>query len=472
MRRIAIVILSIFANYIVLAVPARPVPFVVMQPDGTEMVLMLVGDEDFHYYITEDNVPVLEVYNGDGVSYYYAIVKNNVIIPGNVLAHSKEMRTLEENLFVQSQIESVFQCVELKKNAAKRSRMQMSPENRTGALGGVPFVGKKKGLVILVNFADVAMCDANSREEISRQFNEVGYVENGHIGSVHDYFYDQSFGQFDLTFDVVGPVSVSNAMLYYGKNDLVHGRNDINIGEMVTEACRLANREVDYSDYDWDGDGVVEQVFFVYAGYAESAGAASYTIWPHKFSLTGCESWGDANGPLYLDGVKIDEYACSSELSGRSGRMLNGIGVACHEFSHCLGLPDLYDVDYSGAFGMGCWDIMASGSYSGPTANGEVPYGYSAYERACLGWMNLLEIDGNAYCLLPPLNDIPVAYMICNPGCSDEFFVLENHQSYGWYGYLGGCNAPHGMMITHVDYESSAWDRNIVNLPYFRDNRA
>lgn len=446
-----------------LAVPARPVPFVATQPDGTELTLTLIGDERFHYFVTEDGIAVLQECNGTEVAYFYATVKDDVMVPSSILAHSKGKRNSKEKRFIKSQKETVEQCIERKKSAMRNSRISKATLSGENLSDKTAYTGQKRGLVILVNFTDVAMDRLDPQQVFDRQFNEMGYSDNGHIGSVHDYFHDQSYGQFDLTFDVAGPVTVSNELSYYGRNDNATGNTDIRIGRMVTEACKLADKEVNYSLYDWDGDGVVEQVFIIYAGYGESSGAPSYTIWPHKYSLTKCQYWGDGDGALYLDGVKVDTYACSCELSGNSGNVLDGIGTACHEFSHCLGLPDLYDVDYSGAFGMNSWDIMDSGSYSGPKGNGEVPYGYSAYEKACAGWLNLIELDSRMECSLPPLNDNKIAYRVSNNGNTDEFFVLENHQNKGWYSYFGRNSAPHGMMITHIDYNSNAWSKNAVN---------
>ena len=443
-----------------LAVPARPFPFAATQPDGSELMLTLIGDERFHYYVTEDGVTVLQECIGPKVSYFYATVKDGVMVPSNVLAHSKGKRSIEERRFVKSQSEVVAKCIA---SRSDRNRVAISPQTKVKSSPNVPCLGKKKGLVILVNFSDLAMVGLNPKEVFNRQFNEVGYSDNGHIGSVRDYFYDQSFGQFELIFDVVGPVTVSRECSYYGKNDNVIGNTDLHVGRMVAEACILADDEIDYSDYDWNGDGAVEQVYIIYAGYGESSGAPAYTIWPHQYSLSHCMISGDGDGALFLDGVRVDKYACSCELSGISGNTIDGIGTSCHEFSHCLGLPDLYDVDYSGGFGMDKWDIMSSGSHSGPQGYGEVPYGYSAYERAYLGWMELTELDDDAKCKLPPLNNNGFAYRITNHGNMDEFFVLENHQSSGWYSYFGDNKAPHGMMITHIDYDNKAWNNNTVN---------
>ena len=325
------------------------------------------------------------------------------------------------------------------------------------------YIGKKKGLVILVSFKDVQFSSVGRQEEFNNMFNRSGYSSFNHIGSVHDYFADQSYGRFDLTFDVIGPVTLSNDVAYYGSNR-IDTDSDRRPGEMVAEACKAIDKKVNYADYDWDGDGEVDQVFIVYAGYGEHAGAPTYTIWPHESELGSRAAAGDGDGVLTLDGVRIDTYACSCELSGVSGLYLNGIGTACHEFSHCLGLPDFYDVSYTGGFGMGEWDLMSSGSHNGPYRRGEVPCGFTAYERWFAGWLDLSVISRSCRISeMPNLGGHPVAYVVRNAYCSDEYFILENHQSHRWYSWAGSTTDCHGLMVTHVDYDPTSWSRNRVN---------
>lgn len=450
-------------SYLSYGVPARPIPFIVYQPDGTKLELSIIGDERFHYYVTEDGIPLLQINDNEKSSYHYAIVKDEVLIPSDILAHSEKERSFTEKQFINNNKKSVLDLILKKRTQAKQRRVQEMTRSVADSFGNISYSGKRRGLVILVNFADKAMYGENPQSTINRQFNECGYNLNGHVGSVHDYFSDQSYGRFDLTFDVVGPITLSHEMAYYGANDIATGRNDIRIGKLVSEACSLIDDYVNFSVYDWNNDGEVEQIFIIYAGYGEASGGSAYTIWPHEFSLTGCSYFGDGKGPIILDNVTIDTYACSCELSGSSGNTLNGIGTACHEFSHCLGLPDLYDVDYSGAFGMDRWDVMDSGSYSGPTGNGEIPYGYSAFEKAYVGWLDLIELDEEKKCNLPSLEKFPIAYKITNRGNENEYFILENHQTEKWYSYVSNYNAPHGMMISHIDYNKLSWKNNIVN---------
>lgn len=445
-----------------LAIPANSVPIIFRQPDGSFLTLILKGDEHFHCYVTVDNVPVIE---SEGSYYYATIDESGNISSTNILAHNSSQRCNEEIQFcnnlkekfwflVHKDWQSLIECA----NERRKSKRDSQKEGADGT-----FRGNKKGLVILVEFANLDMTTDNAQEVFNNQFNQTGYSENGHIGSVHDYFYDQSYGTFILTFDVIGPLRVSRNYGYYGANN---GRgSDKYPGTMISEACNLADQFVDFAEYDWNHDGEVDQIYVIYAGHGESSsGTPSNTIWPHEYNLTACQKSGDGNGPLTLDGVTIDTYACSCELRGAYGNEINGIGTACHEFSHCLGFPDLYDTGYNGGFGMNCWDLMDSGSYCGPDGCGEVPCGYSAYEREVAGWLKPIELTAptvieNMACIA----DEPVAYRICNDHNRDEYFLLENRQNKGWFTYAKNYQSAHGMLITHVDYNATAWAINKVN---------
>lgn len=420
------------------AVPAQRKTITHTQSDGTLLTLMLVGDEHLHYYInTATNEKMLQGDDGDF----------------HILAETK-LETMKQAASVRMKAANEARLKRL--NAHRVQNVATNGPRRVGQTSG-SMTGNKKGLVILVNFSDVAMADGHTQSAFDDQFNKEDYSEGGHIGSVHDYFYDQSYGQFDLTFDVVGPVTVSKEMSYYGSND--SSGSDKYPATMVSEALKLVDDDVNFADYDWDGDGEVEQVFVIYAGYGEAYGASSNTIWPHEWDLTSA-----GVGAQTLDGVKINTYACTCELSGTSGTTLSGIGTACHEFSHCLGYPDFYDTDYSGGLGMGFFDIMNSGSYNGPQGCGEVPSGYTSYERWMAGWLTPTELNDPATITnMPALNDSPTAYVIYNQGNTNEYFLVENRQNKDWFYYLSAGSAGNGLFITHVDYNATAWSNNTPN---------
>lgn len=441
------------------AVPAKRAIRQVRQSDGTTLSLVLRGDENFHYLSTTDGLPVTA--NADG-SYSYGTVSGGRLMATGVLAHNVDARTADELSFLETDGAALRQTVSKlwtqrlnirnrQREAAVKNRLR-APQ-RIGTAGAT--TGEKRGLVILVNFSDKSM-QSDAATNFYNQFNQEGYNKNRHIGSVRDYFRDQSYGQLTIDFDVVGPYTVSRSLSYYGSNDS-YG-SDKYAGAMVAEACRLADDDVDYSDYDWDGDGSVDQVYVIYAGYGEASGAASNTIWPHEWQL----SYSDYGRSLTLDGVTIDTYACSNELTGTSGTVMDGIGTACHEFSHCLGLPDLYDTEGDN-FGMCVWSVMDYGCYGGPSGyEGSVPCAYTSYERMYSGWLTPTTLsDGRYVNGMRPITDADAqeAYIIYNEANANEYYMLENRQLTSWDTYQYG----HGMLVIHVDYSESVWENNEVN---------
>lgn len=434
------------------AVPARPGTFTVTQRDGTVLTLQMVGDEYFHYFLDVNSGRRMQRdANGD-----YTIMPETEFVR---LRAAAQQRASMANTRRLERMAKYQQAASIATTPALT--VQSGPQKTIGNFNG-SLTGQRKGLVILVNFADLAHSLDNPQKTWGDAFNLEGYSKNKHVGSVHDYFYDQSYGKFDLEFDVVGPVTVSRNMKYYGQNNSYN--SDSHPAEMVAEACTLIDDLVDFSDYDWDGDGEVDQVYVIYAGYGESSGAPSETIWPHEYWLE-----YEIGHKLNLDGTDINTYACSCELRGSGGgvKTMTGIGTACHEFSHCIGFPDFYDVKYNGGFGMDVLDVLGAGSYNGPSSNGEVPQGYSSYERWMAGWLEPVELtEGCDIDNMPSLADEPVAYILRNKNKGtakkpvDEYFLLENRQNTKWFTYP--LNA-HGMLVLHVDFDSSDWSWNQVN---------
>lgn len=326
------------------------------------------------------------------------------------------------------------------------------------------FRGSKKAPVILAYFSDKKF--SKSDEQIVKFYDNVlnkeGFNEYGAAGSVHDYFKDMSRGVFDLTFDIIGPVKVSKSATYYGGPSVIMGGTD-HIGEFITEAVKNADAayDIDWSKYDWDGDGEVEQVFVLYAGYGQATGGPTGIIWPNAWTLDEATANNDGNGGFSLDGVFINQYACSNELYQSSGSTPMGLGVFCHEFSHCMGFPDMYDTNYSNTPTMGDWDLLASGSYNGPNGIGWCPAGWTSYERAYAGWLDIEELKaGDIITGMKDLEDYEgKAYAIYNDNHRDEFYLLENHKNRGWDAYT----PEGGLLVIHVDYDKALFDNNIVN---------
>jgi M6 family metalloprotease-like protein len=455
MKKITLLLATLFTSLQLMAVPAKPVKRTLTLSDGTTVTATLRGDEHYHFYVTDDGRALTEVSEG---IYDYT-----------------DLQTETENWAKRRSAKG-----RLRQMASKQRRLAGKPRREFGVPGKV--VGEKRGLVILVEFKNDEM--EFTQQDFDRQFNEVGYSENKHIGSVRDYFKKQSYDQLTIDFDVVGPYPLKHEMAYYGRNarfedtDDVYkfsgwssNGDDVNAFEMVYEACVAANPDVNFKDYDWDDDGYVDQVYVIYNGYGEASTSLSNTIWPHEFELsqaayfTGLPSeYPDLSqfAELKLDGVNIDTYACSNELYGITDTpQMDGIGTACHEFTHCLGIPDMYDIDNAGNFGMGEWDLMDYGSYSGPSGySGSIPAAYTAYERWFSGWLEPTELDAGCYVSgMPAITDEPVCYVVYNQKNRNEYYLLQNIQQTSWNQYAGG----HGMLVQHVFYDKSIWQANEVN---------
>ncbi len=425
------------------AIPAkRGVKRTLTLTNGNTVSAALAGDESFHYYVTADGNRIIQ--DADG---RWQVVSDDVI--------QQKRRAMGE-----------------RRNAHRKARMaktrKMFTSARKAVRRGEAAVTSKKGLVILVNFQDKAFKSTSKQEYFEQMMNGEGDPFGENYGSVHEYFRDQSYGQFDLEFDVVGPVTVSNNMSYYGAND--SNGDDKHPHVMVTEACKLIENQVNFADYDWDGDGEVDQVYVIYAGYGEASGAEDNTIWPHEYELVSAYYYDSSFSEYYkrenntfslvLDGVSINTYACGSELYGTSGSTIDGIGTMCHEFSHCLGLPDFYDTQYSGNLGMDSWDLMDAGAYNG---DGYQPAGYTAYERWFSGWLEPVALyDPITVTGMPAIQDSAVAYLLMRsgePNINSTYYLMYNHQQKGWDEASYG----HGMLVQYVRYDADAWYNNEVN---------
>lgn len=421
------------------AVPAKHRVRIVEQPDGTQLSLQMRGDEHFHYLVTTDGVPVMR----QGETYYYAIFSEERVVSSGWLAHDAGNRTPEEQNFIES-------IPDIQQSVAVRMQRAATKRNAAARAAEVPAQGTVRVPVLLVQYADVKFSTSNPKTAFQERINGEDYTAEGGCGSVREYFVEQSGGLFNPQFEVIGPITLEKEMAYYGANN--KNGEDLRPREMVEDACRKAFDELgtDFKLYDNNRDGYVDIVYIIYAGYGE----ASYpdmlddTIWPHQWQL---------GTPQNLGGVNISCYACNNELDGYKGTVLDGIGTFCHEFSHCLGLPDFYDTSSGGkAFGMNSWSVMDQGCYNN---DGHTPCGYNAYEKDFLGWISLVELNDPTHVTLKPLNEGGEAYKIVNDANPNEFYVVEYFSKAGWNQYAPAS----GMIVLHVDYLSSAWHNNVVN---------
>lgn len=417
MKRLLLTFALLLTMTTVMAVPAKSgIRKTLTLKNGSRVEATLVGDEYVHYYQTDDRRCIQHLEGS------YQFVNRDSLLR----LHSQRLA---------------------ERNRARIQRAAKGPRK-------VVYEGQRRGLVIMVEFSDVKF--TYDRETFEDFFNKVGFNQDGMRGSVHDYFLEQSYGRFDLEFDIVGPITMTQKASYYANS---YNR----IALMVNSLCRQVDKEVDFGQYDWNGDGSVDQVYVVYAGYGSAQGAEN-TIWPHEWSVLGATN----NPYLTAEGVYIGTYGISCELMGDgktdTGR-LDGIGTSCHEFSHCLGLPDFYDTAHNdenstgGNFGMGNWSLMDAGCYNG-SYNGRSPSGYTAYERWECGWLEPVELNNGRHISdMPPIQEEPVAYVVYNDANHNEYYLLANHQKIGFDKSAFG----HGMLVLHVDYDAAAWLTNTVN---------
>jgi len=445
-------LLSISNTY---AVRAYPFPIKITQPDGTELTIKLHGDEGFHYETTVDGYALTQ--NSSGVRTYARLDETHALKSTDIKASDIEKRSITEIEFVKTLTPNLtLQKQETATTASKVMRVAASSSN-SSPQKAYPLNGSPKSLVILVNFSDKSFVTTSPANSFTNLLNQKGYSTNGGTGSAKDYFRDNSMGVFDPQFDVVGPFTLPQTMSYYGAND--SSGDDTNPRQMVIDACTLASTNgVDFSQYDTDKDGIVDNVFIYYAGYNEAEGGPKNSVWPHRWSLSGLNT--------KFNGVSVYGYACTSELRSNSGSSMCGIGTFTHEFGHVLGLPDLYaTVSTATQHTLSSWDIMDYGPYLN---NGRTPCGYSSYERFFMKWLVPTELKSAQNVTLDTLSTSNKAYLITQNGNHNlngavpnpvEFFMLENRQNKGWDTYLPG----HGMLITHIYYNSTTWSANTVN---------
>lgn len=366
------------------------------------------------------------------------------------------------NVYLELSPKQIGETIRARRAIAEKARagQRKAPRRVTIGAPNNGYTGTKKAIIILVQFTDTKFRFDHKKAFYNRLANEVGFTTDlGFKGSVKDYFLAQSNNQFNLDFDIVGPYTLRHEVAYYGAHS--GGSNDVRPGAMVAEAVANADKDVDFKNYDWDGDGYVDQVFVLFAGLGEAAGGDESTIWPHEYNLASSDY-----GHSYPteDNVVVNTYACGPEMTmaytplGYRKRV-DGIGTICHEFSHCLGLPDMYDTQGS-QYGMGTYDLMDQGSYNGESF--QPPY-YSAYEKWYCGWATPTELsEATTVKDMKPVAEGGQTFVIYNDNHKDEYYLLENRQQEGWDGSLYG----KGLMITHVDFDATVWRYNLVNANY------
>lgn len=463
-RTLTLMVVMLLADMMIHAeVRPRNLVFQHDQKDGTELTVMNISTPELHYFTTVDGY-LLEN-NSDGVLCYVTAISNGQYVVSTCVAHNPSDRTATEKSFASS-LKSARLILEESgipgkvDNESSQSNKVSLRTLGTKESAALQCTGRPKVPVVLVQFKDLSFTIAEQPSKVNEIFdgflNGDGsgelYKKAGSYGSVQDYFAQQSDSQFIPEFEVIGPVTLPDSIGFYGKNS--SSRKDVNIttfySHSVSEAQKIFS---DWSIFDNNGDNVVDMVFFIFAGLGENdkSADANHSIWP-KETQTG----GNINN------MKVGCYACCNEIYDGG---LDGIGTFCHELSHALGLPDLYDTNYVG-FGLDYWDLMDSGNYC---QDSKKPCGYSSYELDFMGWRRLETLDPQTpqFLTLQPISEGGIGYKMLNSSHPSEYYIIENRQNTEWDEFVGfstsGYGLHHGMLVTYVDYSASSWTANTVN---------
>lgn len=446
------------------AIKASPKPITVKQPDGTTLVIRVHGDENFHYITTTDGFLIQRDKDG-----YFKYVQTDASQGTRKLtarrALNADKRSAADNQFLSTlrpiRKEADAEWLKsLRGNVQPMTVGQTLPASvRSRKVDAQTGEAKESEyLVVLVKYADGEFHFTDS--DFDAWLNEKGYSKNGGTGSVKDYYRDNSMGQFVPNFTVVGPYTLDHERTYYAA-DLGGTGNDVNPQALVIEAAQKAKAdhpEIDFSKFDNDGDGYMDNINVVIGGYSQASSGDDKDMWPHSYRL----KTSDEDLSIEIDGIRVNNYSVSAELVGASGINMDGIGTFTHEFGHILGLKDMYDTDdYDGGIGIdpGAYSLYASGSYNN---NSRTPAALMTFERLQMGWLkkeDLHQLNKAEDVTLPIMTSNTAAYVDARPGLSDdegyEWYVFENRQKTGWDSYI----PYHGLLIYHLDYTKSMVDK-------------
>lgn len=440
MRKLSTLLFLLFFVYKLYAVPAYNKSISVFA-NGDTVYITLKGDENCKYAIDEQGYTILPTEDG----WFYASEDNQgrISLTDYKLESYKKMSVQTKQF-----LKTIKKGIVPKTNSSNEIKQTIS--NNQYQVRKAPAIGSRKVLIILMQFRDAKF--TKDKDDFHRLFNEENYREDGAMGSVYDYYKWVSYGQLDLTSDVLGPYTAQNSMSYYGGNTGVNG-NDKNPYALFSEALDYAVQEVNLSDYDADGDGYVDNIHIIYAGYGEEAGASSNAIWAHEMTFR----------TITVQGMKIDRYSCAPELRGNRGNGISRIGPHCHEIGHALGAMDYYDTDYEtgGNYqGTGKWDIMASGSWNN---DGISPADFNPYVKVYnYGWTEAKSLTKDAINTIGISSEKGNIYRI-NSGTSNDYFLLENRNQESFHVAEPG----KGLLIFHIgpSLETRA-STNTINTTY------
>jgi len=216
---------------------------------------------------------------------------------------------------------------------------------------------------------------------------------------------------------------------------------------MVRDALDAVDRIVNFADSDEDNDGYIDAISIVHSGYGAEYGAGRENwIWSHQWSLWQLPGgqWTSSDSNSNGESVKVYAYHTEPALRDTSGTRISSLGVAVHETMHFLGLPDLYDVDYSGS-GVGAYCAMASSW--GFDGTGDYPGFLSAWSKMTLGWISPTVLSDPGNYSLQQAETQPESYMIQRNFPPGEYLLVENRQPVSFDSKM----PQGGLLIWHID---------------------
>ncbi len=432
------------------AVPVKPgLKKTVTQSDGSKIVMELRGDEHFNWRTTEAGAPIMR--GEDGLYYYAEYSAQGVAkLTATRVAINGKMQTPPAKVLNQN-MKTIASAARSSSRTMRAQRAKAPTRSLTG-FGNFPHEGKIRSAIILVEYSDVKFSIDDPYTAFYNQLNEEGYSVEGATGSARDYYTANSGGKFDGQFDVYGPYTLDHKRSYYGGNGW--SGDDARPDQMIWDAVKKASADgADFSVYDYDDNGYIDNVFVYYAGHNEAEGGDEDCVWPHKWVVNSCPKF---------DGKYLYDYACTSELRGSYGTKIAGIGTFCHEFGHVFGLYDHYDTDYdySGySHGLGEYDIMSSGSYNN---DGNTPPMFNALEMEMIGWCQSVVLDKAQSITIKPIHNHQTYKVLTEE--EGEFFLIENRNRDAiiWDKCLPG----DGLLISHIDMSKDTeylWESNGPN---------
>ncbi|MDO9694350.1 MAG: M6 family metalloprotease domain-containing protein [Candidatus Latescibacteria bacterium] len=308
-------------------------------------------------------------------------------------------------------------------------------------------------LVVLVGWTDhPADVTAHPNAAYQQMLFSVGIHPTG---SLNDFYLENSHGLYQ----VQGLVSGWHVAADPYAN--IDPTNYLQVRSMIAAVMTQLDPVIDYSQFDNDGpdgvphsyddDGLVDALFFVHAGPGREQTGSDDDIWSHAWSF---------NTPLATaDGVALKRYTVEPEETMDGAQIT--MGVFAHEYGHVLGLPDLYDSDYSSS-GVGEWCLMGSGSWGRRPGDpaGSSPTHMSAWCKAQLGWVSPVAVTAGSFGVnVPPAEISPTAYRVFRDGVEtgDEYFLVENRQPLGFDAALTrrqvdfGLPPASGLVVYHVN---------------------